>query len=58
MSNMLTMIVVLGGTLAVAIALLYSSLLDERPRLERKERKATAATPAMIAARDGESLDR
>lgn len=50
MSNTLTMILVLGGTLVVAIALLYASLLQERPRPGSRERKAAAAAAAMMAA--------
>ncbi|WP_181335605.1 hypothetical protein [Hyphomicrobium methylovorum] len=56
MSNTLTMILVLGGTLVVAIALLYASLTQERPRSRRSEREA-AATAAMIAARDRDARE-
>lgn len=58
-SNILNMILVLGGTLFVSVVLLYFSLKTHSPGETRREARSEAAatTAAMIAANQGDSDD-
>ncbi len=50
MNDFMTMILVLGGTLVCAIALLYFSLLSGAPRSSASRRSAAIETTAAMAA--------
>lgn len=60
LSNVTTMVLVLGGTLVCALALLYLSLLPGKPRTRagRKRLSAEATTALMAASRDSDTADR
>lgn len=50
MSNFVTMVLVLGGTLIIGCVLLYFSLLPGSPRTGSSKRRAAAEATAVVAA--------
>jgi hypothetical protein len=58
-SNILNMMLVLGGTLLVSVALLYFSLKTHTPGETRRAARSevAATTAAMIAANQGDTDD-
>ncbi|HEY8128645.1 MAG TPA: hypothetical protein VIF39_08030 [Hyphomicrobium sp.] len=50
MSDLTTMVLILGGTLVCAMALLYFSLLPGAPRSRTSKRDAAIETTAAMAA--------